>query len=213
MRFWVGQGKFDEAAADFRRALEINPSHALARRNLDFILSKQEEVVQALAGQRKLLAQRPNDVPLLNDTAWILERSTRFIGPKRCGGRGACPAGVDTLRRPRAGHPRYTGRRLREAQAGLPKRWKRRATAIALARQQKDQGLLESINAKLPLYQAGTAYRQARPRLPKGALTLIHRFTVVGRPVDVSTDQLDPHDPCKTTKPPLPAAIGHESAG
>jgi len=37
--------------------------------------------------------------------------------------------------------------------------------AIALAGQQKKQRLLESISAKLPLYQAGTAYRQP-PALP-----------------------------------------------
>ena len=69
------QGKFDEAAAQFRQALEINPAHALARRNLDFILANEQQVVETLARQRALIPQRPNDVSLLNDTAWILATS------------------------------------------------------------------------------------------------------------------------------------------
>jgi tetratricopeptide (TPR) repeat protein len=162
------QGKFDEAAAHFRQALEINPSHASARQNLDLILSDRQQVVQGLARQRALILQHPHDVPLLNDTAWILATSPHTSvrnGPEAVElaqrawtlSDGREPAILGTLA-------------AAYAEAGrFPEAVETARKAIALARQQKKHGLTASINAKLPLYQAGTPYRQAQSSTAKKA--------------------------------------------
>jgi tetratricopeptide (TPR) repeat protein len=153
------QGKFDEAAAHFRQALEIDPTHTRARQNLDVILSDEQRVLQTLAAQRTSLLQQPGNVPLLNDTAWLLatsphasvrngeeavelaRRAWKLSGDKE-------PAVLGTLAAAYAEAGQFS-----EATETARK-------AIALARQQKKQELLESINAKLSFYRAGTAYRQ-----------------------------------------------------
>jgi tetratricopeptide (TPR) repeat protein len=153
------QGKFEEAMAQFRQALEINPSHAMARRNLDAILADEQHARQTLAAQQDLLDRQPESVPLLNDTAWVLATSPHASlrngaeaaelaerAWKLSGGRE--PAILGTLA---AAH----------AEAGrFPQAVETAQKAIALARRQKKQALEKSLSAKLPLYQAGKAYRQ-----------------------------------------------------
>ncbi len=65
------QGQLDEASAHFQRALEIKPDHARAR-NLGVVKSQREELLKTLGHQRELLRLQPDDIVLLNETAWML---------------------------------------------------------------------------------------------------------------------------------------------
>ena len=56
----------------FQRALKIRPDYTEARNNLDVAQSQREAILKALAERRELLRSRPDDVALLNDTAWAL---------------------------------------------------------------------------------------------------------------------------------------------
>ena len=65
-------GRFDEAVAHYRQALEIQPGVDGARRNLAFALADRERIVRTLALKREALHSRPHDAALLNDIAWML---------------------------------------------------------------------------------------------------------------------------------------------
>ncbi len=65
-------GRFDEATSHFQRALELKPDYTDAHNNLGIAQSRREEILKALAGRRESLRARPDDVALLNDTAWML---------------------------------------------------------------------------------------------------------------------------------------------
>ena len=67
-----GRGRFDEAIAHFQKALEIKPDFAEAHNNLGIARSQWEGILKALAERRELLRSRPDDIALLNDTAWVL---------------------------------------------------------------------------------------------------------------------------------------------
>jgi tetratricopeptide (TPR) repeat protein len=153
------QGKFDEATTEFRQALRIAPSHAMAQRNLDAIEADERQAHQTLAARQALLDQQPRNVPLLNDTAWLLATSPH--ASLRDGAEavalaerawelsaGREPAVLGTL----AAAYAEAGRHAQAVEAAQK--------AIALARQQKKRALVESLSAKLPLYEAGKAYRQ-----------------------------------------------------
>ncbi len=66
-------GKLDEAVAHWRKAIEINPQYAEARYNLGNLLYfMQGRIPEALAQWREVLRIEPDNVPTLNQTAWIL---------------------------------------------------------------------------------------------------------------------------------------------
>ena len=67
-----GCGRFDEAIAHYQKALEIKPDYADARDNLGIAQSQREGILKALAERRESLRSRPDDVALLNETAWML---------------------------------------------------------------------------------------------------------------------------------------------
>jgi tetratricopeptide (TPR) repeat protein len=158
------QGKFDEAAAHFREALAINPSNVLARRNLDSILVDEQRALEALAAQRALTNQQPDNASLLNDIAWVLATSPHA---SLRNGEDAIELAQRAWKISGGGEPAILGTLAAAyAEAGrFPEAVETARKAIALAGQQKKQRLLASISAKLPLYQAGTAYRQP-PALP-----------------------------------------------
>ena len=69
------QGLLDEATPHFQKALQSNPNHVRAKQNLQLILTEQNRNLQFLARQRALLRARPDDLVLLNNTAWLLATS------------------------------------------------------------------------------------------------------------------------------------------
>ena len=68
----VSRGQIDEAIAHFQKALQLDPELVTAHDNLGVARSQREEMLKALAERRESLRSRPDDIALLNDTAWVL---------------------------------------------------------------------------------------------------------------------------------------------
>lgn len=66
------QGKLDEGIDHLRRSLALKPGFAGARRNLGEAYALQRRMGEAAAEYEKALELLPDDVELLNRTAWIL---------------------------------------------------------------------------------------------------------------------------------------------
>jgi Flp pilus assembly protein TadD len=152
-------GRLDEAVAHFRRVLEIKPGYDGVRHILSVALSRREEILAALAQRRDRLRLNPNDVTLLNDTAWLLatnpnvsirngqqavelaQRAVDLSG-------GQEPAILSTLAAACAEAGRF------------PEAVPTARKALELAKRQNKPALAESIQAKLSLYEAGTPFRE-----------------------------------------------------
>jgi Flp pilus assembly protein TadD len=159
-------GRFDEAIVHFQKALELQPDFANARNNLDLAQSQRKRILKDLAARRESLRSRPEDVALLNDTAWLL--ATNPNASIRNGAEavelaqraaqlseGREPAVLGTLAAAYAEAGRFS-----EAVETARK-------ALKLATQQNNEPLAESIKAKIPLYEAGTPFREKQqPALP-----------------------------------------------
>ena len=156
----AGRGRFDEAAAHFHKALELKPDYADARTNLDIARSDREEIVKALAGRRELLRSHPNDVAVLNDTAWVLatnpnasirngteavELAQRAL--ELSGGRE--PAVFGTLAAAQAEAGRFA-EAVETAQR-----------ALALASGQNNAVLADALRVRIKLYQEHSPYRES----------------------------------------------------
>ena len=152
-------GQSDEAIAEFQAALNIKPDYTDARDNLGLARSWREKIQKTLIRRREALRQRPDDLALLNDTAWMLAtnpnaslrngaeavelagRAVRLSG-------GREPAVLGTLAAAYAEVGRFS-----EAQDTARK-------ALDLAARQDNRPLAESLKAKIPLYDAGTPFRE-----------------------------------------------------
>jgi tetratricopeptide (TPR) repeat protein len=158
----ASRGQFDEAMPHFRKALEISPGLADTRNNLDIAQSRWEEIRKALAGQRELLRSRPDDITLLNDTAWML--ATNPNASIRNGAEavalaqravqlsdGREPTVLGTLAAAYAEAGRFS-----EAVQTARK-------ALDLATEQNKQSLAESLKANMRLYEAGTPCHEMQP--------------------------------------------------
>jgi tetratricopeptide (TPR) repeat protein len=66
------EGRTPEAIAHFERALAINPFYTAAYENLAEAYGAQNQLAKAVKYFLKALDQKPDDVALLNKTAWIL---------------------------------------------------------------------------------------------------------------------------------------------
>ena len=157
-------GRLDEAIDHYQKALAIKPDYANARDNLGVVQSQREEMSKGLAARRESIRSRPDDVTLLNETAWVLatnpnasirnaaqavelaQRAVRLSGAPEA-------AVLDTLA-------------AAYAEAGrFPDALQTARKAAELAARQNNHSLAESIKAKIPLYEAGTPFR-AMPQPP-----------------------------------------------
>ena len=158
-------GRFDEATAHFQRALKLKPDYTDARNNLDLARSQREAVLKALAGRRELLRSRPEDVALLNDTAWALatnpnasvrngaeavELAQRAV--QLSGGRE--PAVLGTL----AAAYAEAGRFLEAVKTG--------EQALALAGSQNNAALTDALQTRIKLYRADSPCRDSQQPSP-----------------------------------------------
>ena len=157
------RGQIDEAVAQYRRAVKLEPNYELAHYNLGLVLAGREQVEEAIAQFQKALEIKPDHVAALNNLAWILATypDARF----RDGRRAVTLAQrarelsssdantLDTLAAACAEAGRF-GEAVQTAHR-----------ALDLATQQDDRGLAESIRAKLRLYEAGMPFHKS-PSLP-----------------------------------------------
>ena len=114
--------------------------------------------MKALAERRESLRSRPDDVALLNDTAWAL--ATNPNASIRNGAEAvelAQRAAQLSDRR----EPAILGTLAAAyAEAGrFSEAVQTARQALELATQQNNQSLAESLKAKIPLYEAGTPFR------------------------------------------------------
>jgi protein O-mannosyl-transferase len=150
-------GRYSEAAVCFQKALEIKPQFAKARDSLARVRSLQEQLQKSLTLRRERIQAQPDDAGLLNDTAWLLatypdagvRNATEAVDLAKkavelSGGRE--PAVLDTLAAALASADRFD-----EAVKTAQK-------ALELASQQNKPAMVESIRARIQLYQAKTPY-------------------------------------------------------
>ena len=160
------KGRLDEAIAHFQKVLEVNPDSAEAHYNLgDTYYYSQGRIPEAVAQWRAGLRVDPNQLPVLNETAWVLatcaeasvrngaeavelaERAVRLSG-------GRDPAILDTLA---AGYAELG--RFSDAVTTARR-------ALAAATEQNNQPLGEAIKARIAAYAAKVPFRETPQRLP-----------------------------------------------
>jgi tetratricopeptide (TPR) repeat protein len=73
----MGQGRFQEAEAHFRRATEIDPGYVIARHNLGVTLARRGEWAEAVEQLQQAVRLRPTYVAARNNLAWALIRQRR----------------------------------------------------------------------------------------------------------------------------------------
>jgi len=72
------QGKLDEAAACYRRALELRPHYALAHNNLGNVLKEQGKLPEAIAGYRRALQIQPDFAGAYHNLALVLQQQGKL---------------------------------------------------------------------------------------------------------------------------------------
>jgi tetratricopeptide (TPR) repeat protein len=74
----VGQGKVDEAIAQYREALRVDPSYAKADFNLGLAMERQGRMNEASAAYREALQVKPNYGEAHNNLGFVLYRQGRL---------------------------------------------------------------------------------------------------------------------------------------
>ena len=159
------QGKLVEAEACFRESLRRNPTSARAHSNLAKALCEQGKTAEGLAYYYQALQLRPADSATLNALAWL--RATHPTATYRDGGeavvlarqavelsQGKEAALLDTLAAAYAEAGRFA-----EAVETAKQ-------ALALSTSRNDTTLVETIRARIKLYEANSPYREGEQRLP-----------------------------------------------
>jgi tetratricopeptide (TPR) repeat protein len=153
------QGRLEDAIAHYRKALEINPQSADAHNSLANALYRKGDIREAASQWRETLRLQPEHIAALNQLAWVLatspEASVRNGGEavklaQRAGKLAGRPDPflLNTLAAAYAEDGRF-------AEAVQTARM-----ALEMAAKQKDQNLVESIKARISLYEAKSPYRE-----------------------------------------------------
>jgi len=157
------QQNADEAILHLKKAVELSPNMVNAHENLGMALFfTKGKTAEALLHWRRVLRLEPNHLPVLNQTAWVLatcpdrsvrngteavmlaERAVQLSG-------GQEPAILDSLAAAYAEVGRF------------PVAVETARRALALARQQNNQQLIDGLNARIAAYQAKRPFRD-QPR-------------------------------------------------
>ncbi len=161
------RGLLDEAIAEYQKVLQINPNDVNAHGNLGLALKQRGQLDEAIAEYQKVLELNPKDAKSYNNIAWI--RATHPDPRFRNAAEAVALAtravelarddvnSLDTLAAAYAEAGRFS-----EAVQTAHK-------ALELATQQNNQSVVESIKAKIPLYEAGNPFREMRPASPHSA--------------------------------------------
>ena len=155
----AGRGQVDEAIAHYQKALEIKPDYAEAHNNLGLGLAGRGQFDEAIAHYRKALEIEPGNAEFCNNLAWL--RATGPLASVREGAEavdlaqravrlsgGEKPEILDTLAAAYAEAKRF------------PEAVQTARNAVELAARQKKQELVDSLQAKLKLYEARTPFRE-----------------------------------------------------
>ncbi len=164
------RGRTEEAMPHFQKAVEIQRDYAEAHCNLGVILASRGRIKEAIEHYQKALESQPDLADALNNLAWL--RATRpeaafrdataavALAQRAMGlSGGQAPEVLDTLA-------------AAYAEAGMFSKAKETVReALVLARQQKKAALVDTLQARLRLYEAGTPYREApQPSPSRSAL-------------------------------------------
>ena len=155
------KGRLDEAIEHLQKAADADPGFAAAQYVLGDSFYLRGNIPEALAHWRKGLQLEPDDLPVLNQTAWVLatcpqasarngaeavglaERALQLSG-------GREPAVLDTLAAAYAEVGRY------------PEAVETARRAQALATQQNKRPLAERLAARIALYEARVPFHETR---------------------------------------------------
>ncbi|MCC6860022.1 MAG: tetratricopeptide repeat protein [Bryobacterales bacterium] len=159
----AGKGMAEAAVAHYRRALDIDPSFTEAHYNLgDTLYYLQGKVPEALEHWRKVLAAKPDHLPVLKQTAWALATS-RDASLRN--GAEAITLAERALRLPGGNEPVLLGTLgAAYAEAGrFDDAVEVTRRAAALARESNDTAFAETLSGRITLYRAGTPLRADSP--------------------------------------------------
>lgn len=154
-------GRFEDAAKEYRAALEIRPNAAEYHSNLGSVLLSQGKTPDALVHFEEAIRARPDWAFVRNNRAWVLATSADDAirdseaavaeAEKACSLDGANPAFLDTLAAAYAAAGRYA-----DAERTIER-------AIGLAESARLDSLVPELRARLDLYRAGKPFRDAPP--------------------------------------------------
>ena len=75
-KFWWGQGRLEEALAEFKATLRLRPD-APSYNNLGLTLARQAKYAEAIQVYREAVRRYPQDATTLNNLAWYLAKNPR----------------------------------------------------------------------------------------------------------------------------------------
>ena len=153
------QGQYLEALVHFERAVEIDPFYTAVFENMGEAYGTQNQLAKAAKYFQKALDQKPDDVALLNKTAWIL--ATAADPAARDGARAIVLAehAVDLTRRQDASSLDSLAAALAES-GRFDEAITAGSEALALAHARGDQQYPLELQQRLSLYQARKPFRQ-----------------------------------------------------
>jgi Flp pilus assembly protein TadD len=150
--------QFDEAIACFLRAQEIDPARAESHINLANVLYRQGKVQDAVTHLREVVRLQPNDVPSLNQLAFVL--ATCPIAEVR-DGKSAVEFAIRAVELSAGREPIFLNTLAAAyAEAGqFQKAVETAERALALASRQNNATLVDTLRAAIQRYQAGSPLR------------------------------------------------------
>jgi protein O-mannosyl-transferase len=159
------RGEMDEAVAHFQKALKIRPGYAEARNNLGIARFQRDKIREKLAERRDMLGSRPDDVALLNETAWML--ATNPNASIRSGTE-AIELAERAVQLSKEQEPAVLGTLAAAyAEAGrFAEAVKTAEQALTLAISQDNAALADALETQIKLYRADSAYRELRQASP-----------------------------------------------
>ncbi len=162
-------GRLDEAITQFSSALAIKPDYVDAHNNLGVAQSRREGILKDLAKLRELLRSRPDDLTLLNDTAWVL--ATNPNASVRSGAE-AIELAQRAVQLSAEREPAVLGTLAAAyAEAGkFSEAVQTAKMAMDLAASQNNAALADVLRTRTKHYQAGSPYRDTQPpSIPKSS--------------------------------------------
>jgi tetratricopeptide (TPR) repeat protein len=151
-------GQYDDAILEFKKSLAMNPEDKRASQGIGIATAELEKAAAFLDKQRKLAREDSSNVAVLNNTAWIL--ATNPNASLRNGAE-AVRLAQHAVDLPGGKQPDVLGTLAAAyAEAGrFSDAVQTAKEALELATQQNKTGTINSLNAKLPLYEAVKPYR------------------------------------------------------